>query len=64
MEVNKTEIRPEISAEIEQHLRRWCKFIDNDTLKEEWKTGIAFLYDIGLVSLAQFADLYNMFMEG
>lgn len=57
------EIKPDISAEIEQHLRRCCKFVDNDTLKEEWETGIAFLYDFGFISLSQFAGLYNMFME-
>lgn len=56
-------IKPEISAEIEQHLRYWSQFADNDVLREEWKNGIAFLYDFGLISLAQFGELDSLFLE-
>lgn len=57
------EIKKEISQEIMQHLHKCAKFVDCDTLREEWRAGISFLYDFGLVSLADYAELYDLFPE-
>jgi hypothetical protein len=50
------------NAAIIEHIEKMTKYIDGDLI-EEYRNGISFMYNIGFLSLAQWAELYNKFAD-
>lgn len=50
----------ETNNEIINHLTEWTKFFD-PALLQDIEYGINFLYDFGLISLSQWAELRNKY---
>lgn len=61
--MSKYHISPEANAEILRHLHAWARYVDCDVLRDEWRAGIGFLHTFGLIDLAQYGELLQMFPE-
>lgn len=60
--MSKYQVSLECNAELLQHLREWSNFVSPDLVKD-WHDGVNFLHDFGLISHAQWHELYEMFPE-
>jgi hypothetical protein len=60
--MSKYHVSPECNAELLRHLRDWGKFVSPD-LVNDWRKGVDFLHDFGIIDMEQRDELRKMFPE-